>query len=177
MAKYDEQFKLKVVQQYLLGDTSYHELASAQGVDRSLLRRWVASYRVHGRLGLARKLSRYSASFKLEVLHRARRDGLSDRQVAALYDIRSVGDIERWRRQYDEGGLGALAPRRKGRPAMPYKHPSELTHRPDEQRTQEELLQELAYLRAENAYLKKLKALIDAERTQAPVKKRNWSKD
>jgi len=52
-----------------------------------------------------------------------------------------------------------------------------LTHRPDEQRTQEELLQELAYLRAENAYLKKLKALIDAERTQAPVKKRNWSKD
>ena len=41
----------------------------------------------------------------------------------------------------------------------------------------EQMQEELAYLRAENDYLKKLKALIQAERTEALVKKRKWSKD
>mgnify|MGYP006873306598 FL=1 len=43
--------------------------------------------------------------------------------------------------------------------------------------TVEQMQEELAYLRAENDYLKKLKALIQAERTEALVKKRKWSKD
>ncbi|VFR43803.1 hypothetical protein BER2_0534 [plant metagenome] len=43
--------------------------------------------------------------------------------------------------------------------------------------TAEQMREELAYLRAENDYLKKLKALIEAERTEALVKKRKLSKD
>ena len=45
---------------------------------------------------------------------------------------------------------------------MSKKPPSPLS--PDEERSQKELLEELAYLRAENAYLKKLDALIQEER-------------
>ncbi len=180
MTKYDERFKLKAVEQYARGQASYQGVASAFGIDVSQLRRWVASYRWHGQAGLARKVGRYNAPFKLEVLERAQRDGLSDRQAAALYDIRSTAHVGLWRRQYDAGGLGALEPKRKGRPKLMKKKP--LSTQPaspqgDDTRTREEVLKENEYLRAEVAYLKKLKALIDAERSEALAKKRGSSKD
>lgn len=43
--------------------------------------------------------------------------------------------------------------------------------------TEKQLREEVAYLRAENDYLKKLDALIQAQRPETPVKKRKWSKD
>ena len=171
MAKHDLRFKIALVKDYLSGNSSYQDIARSSGVGDSQLRRWVASYRLHGVSGLQKKLSVYSAEFKLEVLQRIEREGLSDRQALALYDIRNPGAIGMWRRQYDGGGLGALAPRRKGRPPVPPKH-APAAHPPAEKRTHKELLDELAYLRAENAYLKKLKALSDAERSAALVKKR-----
>lgn len=171
MAKHDVRFKVEVVRQYLSGNSGYQEVATTYEVDCSQLRRWVASYRLHGVAGLEKKYSAYSAEFKLEVLQRIEREGLSNRQALALYDIRDPGDIGKWRRQYDGGGLGALGPRRKGRPPMAPKPPPKVSA-PNEPRTQKELLEELAYLRAENAYLKKLKALSDAERIAALVKKR-----
>ncbi|CUI70996.1 Uncharacterised protein [Achromobacter xylosoxidans] len=57
---------------------------------------------------------------------------------------------------------------------MPHKSPPEPVSK---DMTKEELEQELAYLRAENDYLKKMKALIEAEKTRALVGKRKWSKD
>ena len=57
---------------------------------------------------------------------------------------------------------------------MPHKYPPAP---PPKDMTEEELRKENAYLRAELDYLKKLKALIQAERTEALVKKRKWSKD
>ncbi len=42
----------------------------------------------------------------------------------------------------------------------------------DEKRSREELLAELDYLRMENAYLKKLQALVQARPKQASPKKR-----
>ena len=171
MTKYDLWFKVELVEQYLSGGTSYAEQASTYGVEESQLRFWVASYRQHGVSGLEKKHSFYSAEFKLKVLQHIKREGLSDRQAAALYGIRSTGAIGKWRREYDEGGLTALTPRRKGRavksPTTPHR-----PHASEETRTQKELLEELAYLRAENAYLKKLKALSDAERNAARLKKR-----
>lgn len=57
---------------------------------------------------------------------------------------------------------------------MPYKHPPQPVPK---DLTVEQLQEEIAFLRAENDYLKKLDALIQAERTEALVKKRKWSKD
>jgi transposase len=178
MARYDEQFKLKAVQQYLSGDASYRQVAAAYGIEFSQLRCWVASFKAHGRCGLASKSGSYDAQLKLEVLDRGRSEGLSDRQLATLYDIRSTGHIGKWRSQYDAGGVSALEPQRRGRRPMPApKDPPDPPHEPDEKRPHKELLEELAYLRAENAYLKKVKALIEAERTEALKKRRKSSKD
>lgn len=174
MTKYDEQFKLKAVRRYLAGRSGAQAVATELGMSRSVLRRWVASYQAHGRAGLVKKFSQYSAAFKCEVLERIEREGLSDQQAAALYDIRNAGAIGIWRGQYDVGGVGALAPHPKGRRPMPHKYPPAPVPK---DMTEDELRKENAYLRAELDYLKKLEALIQAEKTEALVKKRKWSKD
>lgn len=158
--QYSDQFKLQVVQQYLDGDVGLEVVAHHLGLDYSMVRRWVEQYRQHGPSGLRQTRRHYSPAFKREVLERMWRDGLSIRQTEALFDIRAAGAIGRWERQYHSGGLIALEPKRTGRRPMPQKPPSPPPEPPsDGERSHEELLEELAYLRAENAYLKKLDAL------------------
>ncbi|MNE75801.1 hypothetical protein D3C80_1719920 [compost metagenome] len=64
---------------------------------------------------------------------------------------------------------------------MPRKPSKEPTVSPenlaDADLTPEQMLKELAYLRAENAYLKKLDALIQADPRTAQPRKRRPSKD
>lgn len=175
MAKYNEQFKLGLVEQYLAGVGGYGALCKPHSLADSMLRLWVASYRTHGIAGFAKRRNvSYSAKFKYEVLRQVRAEGLSDKQAVAIHNLRNAGVIGQWRRQYDEGGMGALEPRRKGRPAMPHKYPP--VPAPKDM-TVEQLLEENAYLRAELDYLKKVDALVQAEKTEALVKKRKWSKN
>ncbi|QYJ21817.1 IS3 family transposase [Achromobacter sp. ES-001] len=159
MAKYDEQFKKKVVRECLGGAEGVKSVAARHELAHSMVRRWVGSYREHGVAGLRRKSGSYSASFKQAVLLRIRREGLSDTQAAVLHGIRSACHIAKWRAQYDSGGIEALARKRPGA-TMPHKYPPEPVSK---DMTKEELEQELAYLRAENDYLKKMKALRSGE--------------
>ncbi len=171
MAKYDLKFKLKVAREGLKRATGLERIASRYGLDYSMVRRWVDSFRQHGRAGLAKKHTRYDARFKQGVLNRIRSDGLSRRQAATLFGIRSPAIIGVWQRQYDEGGLGALAPASRRRSRMPAKKPPGKAPKPDEELTREELLEVLADSRAEIAYLKKLDALIQAKKAVAQKKR------
>ncbi|WP_132450286.1 IS3 family transposase [Caballeronia glathei] len=159
MAKYNEQFRQQLVDEYLAGGIGVEGLAARHGVDYSMLRRWIASYENHGSAGLRKKFVRYDARFKMQVLRRMWSDDLSYRQVTALFDIRDSGSVARWARLYDEGGLDALAPRSRG---CPRKMTASQPEKPTEQtapdgRTREDLLKEIEYLRAEVAYLKKFR--------------------
>lgn len=174
MTKYDERFRRRVVQAYLAGEAGTKTLAHRYGVGRTMVRRWVASYREHGEQGLRKKHSHYDARFKLSVLQRMRRDELSYAQVAALFGIRNERSIPIWERLYHEGGIDALAPRRRGRPpkmitSPPPKSPDDTVQK---EPSREELLKEIVYLRAEVAYLKKLDALLQSKKQAAPRKKR-----
>jgi transposase len=97
---------------------------------------------------------------------------LSYGQAAALFNIRSPGSLSVWEREYRRAGLDALVGRPRGRPkSMPVPLPPE--QKPDDdKRPREELLAELDYLRMENAYLKKLRALVQARQNQTPPQKR-----
>jgi len=174
MAKYDEDFKFKVVKSYLSGDGGSKAVGQTYGVSHSQVRRWVSRYQQHGIAGLRKKFSHYSAKFKLTVLRDMWRSHLSCSQVAARYDLRvSTSAIRDWERKYHEGGLDALASKPKGRPpkmATPTA-PKPAAPAVDAKRTREELLTELEYLRAENAYLKKLDALIQAKKLAAQKKR------
>jgi transposase len=175
MTKYTEQFKLAVVQDYLsAGSSGFRSLAQRHGLtSHSMVERWVAAYELHGAAGLRRKFSQYSAEFKLSVLQHMWENHLSVTQTAARFDIRHHAMVGMWERAYREGGFEALAPGPKGRPntmATPTIKPE--VPPDDGKRSREELLAELNHLRMENAYLKKLRALVQAQQKATPPKKR-----
>jgi transposase len=108
MTKYDERFKLSVVQQSLDGKGSYTTLAHRHGLVQSLVRRWVQRYRMRGAEAFQKKFSHYSAEFKLSVLQHMRENDLSYGQTAVQLDIRSPGVLSVWERSFHSGGLDAL---------------------------------------------------------------------
>jgi transposase len=173
MSKHSEQFKLSVIKDYLAGAGGFGAVAQRHGIDGSTVRKWVGVYRQHGEAGIQKKFSHYDAQFKLSVLRHMQEKGLSHREVAAVFNIRNAPSIGVWERQYYAGGIDALSQRPRGRrkkmPDFPITPPSEAT---DQTRTREQLLEEINYLRMENAYLKKLEALVQADKKAAQRKKR-----
>lgn len=168
MSRHSTGFKRSVVDCYLGGNESYASTASIHGVDAATVCKWVSLYQAHGESGLSRKHSHYGAAFKLSVLEQMWKEGLSYRQTAALFNIRSAGCLAGWEKLYNAGGIEALAPRPRGRP-MPPKPPPAPVAPDDEARSREELIAELNALRMENAYLKKLEALTQEH---APKKRK-----
>lgn len=190
MARHDERFKQAVVHAYLSGEGGYRILGVRYAVAPSVVRQWVGHYRQHGDEGLRKKFSHYSADFKLSVLQRMRNQELSFKQAAVLFDLRGgAGVVSGWERRYDEGGLKALEPKPRGRPSKmkPIKTPkipatlrsakTPNTHKPVSEQAQapvtlQALHRENEYLRAEVAYLKKLDALVRAQKHAAPKKRK-----
>lgn len=177
MSKYSTSFKQSVVLAYEDGSEGFRGIAARFGIDHSTVRKWVAIHAEHGLAGLVKKFSHYDAEFKLSVLRRIWEDGLSHRQAAAVFNIRNKGCLSDWERRYERGGMEALASRRRGRPGSMPKPPTapsvaDRPHGPpgDDTRSREELVAELNYLRMENDYLKKLKALT--QERQAPKKRK-----
>ncbi|BCJ05306.1 transcriptional regulator [Pseudomonas sp. RtIB026] len=180
MTKYNLALKQALIEE-CLSARSVHEVALKHSLSPSLLRRWIKGYEQHGAAGLTTKYSYYDAQFKLTVLQCIEQDGLSAQQACIRFDIRGPSSIRQWKRLYDEGGLEALHPHRARESRMPRKvskQPSVSPATPaDTELTPEQMLEELEYLRAENAYLKKLDALIQADPRTAQSRKRRLSKD
>ncbi|MDB5806018.1 MAG: transposase family protein [Betaproteobacteria bacterium] len=175
MSKYDEQFKLNVVKQYLSCKAGAEALGQRHGLAKSLVQRWVASYRQHGLAGLRKKSSQHNtAQFKLSVLKRMWKKEWSYTHTATWFDIRSEAEVGKWERQYHSGGLDALASRPRGRPKKMPNLPAPPTEAssPEDERTREQLLKENIELRAEVAYLKKVDALIQAKRSKLRKKRK-----
>ncbi len=167
MGKYSEQFKLTVVKAYLEGTEGYRKVASRFSIDFSLLRRWVASYKQQGHISPRKPRLRYSDAFKLSVLEHKREHGLSLRQTAAHFGIGQPVQIGIWEQQhYSNGPVPSVQTRRKpaAMPKRPY--PIKPVTDDDTQKTRDQLMAELEYLRMENACLKKLEELKEQKRRQ-----------
>jgi transposase len=174
--KYTDKQRLDAVKAYERGSQSIEAAAMSQGVSPWALTKWIASYRAHGSSGIANRAPRrYSAEFKLEVLRRIEKEGLSFRQASALFDVRRVTHISEWTRTYAKYGAAALEPywsavgtrisktlRQQADAAMPN----------DDKLTREQLLRALQLARMENAYLKKVDALVRAKTRSVPDKGR-----
>ncbi len=87
--------------------------------------------------------------------------GTSSTDTAAIFNISSPGMIRNWRNAFETGGIDALQPKKKGRPSM--KRESKKSPQPVE-RSLEALQEENERLRMENAYLKKLNALVQTRK-------------
>lgn len=173
MKRYDVRFKLQVAKEACKTSISVKAVARGHGLDFSTVRRWAATYRLHGWRGFHRKARSHDLPFKLDVLEKMRQEGMSARQATTYFQIGSAGAVAQWQRLYADGGAQALAP-----PPLPPQKPMKKTRssKPAEDMSRDELLKEVAYLRAETAYLKKLDALIQQEQA-AQRAKRTPSKD
>ena len=180
MTKYNLTLKQALIEE-CLSARSVHEVALKHDLSPSLLRRWVKGYEQHGVAGLVAKYSHYDAQFKLKVLQCIEQDGLSAQQACVQFDIRGPSSIRQWKRLYDKGGVEALHPHHAREFSMPRKPSKQSSASPsapaDSELTPKQMLEELEYLRAENAYLKKLDALIQADPRTAQARKRRLSKD
>jgi transposase len=175
MRKYSEQFRHDAVKAYVNGPKGLRRVAKDFNMDCSLLRRWVAAYRIHGNDSfLASVRVRHSPQFKLSVLQRMWKDKLSCREVAALFGLKNSSQVGSWEQGYYSGGIESLASQKPGRTfAMPKQPaaPQDPTS-PDDSRSREQLLAEIDHLRMEVDYLKKLKALREEKARLAEAKKR-----
>ena len=96
---------------------------------------------------------RYTPEFKKLVVETMPEEKLSYNETARQFEISNLGIIQRWERIYLEEGSEGLAIEHRGRRStgQPKKLPKD---------TEEDLIAEVQPLRAENAYLKNLQALV-----------------
>jgi transposase len=155
--KHDFEFRLQVVKEVLKKRHTPGSISQKAGIRKSMVQRWVSLYERYGNKGLKPIHNVYSADFRLEVVKAMKDQSLSLYQASLRFKIPSVSTLWSWVRIYESEGPERLAKLQKGRlHLMPRKPKKPLTR-------EEQLLEELADLRAENAYLKKLHALIQSE--------------
>ena len=106
---------------------------------------------------------RYTGEFKQMVVETMIREKLSYVETRKRFDIAGEDRVRSWERIYLTEGAEGLYIERRGRASTG-------RHRKFPKETEEDLLAEVQRLRAENAYLKKLQALV-SEREQRQQKK------
>lgn len=169
MRTFDVKFKRKVVREYLSGKGGYKILAAKFGIANSMVRKWVGAYQYHGNAGLDRQRGRYTSEFKLEVLQRLAAENLSYRELAAIYNIGNPHSITIWQQQqqqqHERGELRSPQCISLLDHSVSTKKKTSLRPPVSEQTEQQEsLLRENQQLRAEVAYLKKVRALVLAKK-------------
>ena len=108
---------------------------------------------------------RYTAEFKRQVVEAVLHEDMSYKEAERIYKVDGHGRIQNWERIYLTDGPEGLAVERRGRGSKgrPAKLPTMV---------EEDLLTEVQRLRAENAYLKNLQALVLEDERQA--RKKRW---
>lgn len=135
---------------------SYRVIASELAIPKGTAREWVRTFRSVGRevfLKMDSSRRKYDYETKLAAVVDYVEGGFTRLEVMAKYGIVNKNSLLRWVQQYRKGGPDALQPKPKGRPRAA----EDVVQRPKSR--EEELEEENRLLRAENAYLKKLRAL------------------
>ncbi len=107
---------------------------------------------------------RYTGEFKQKVVETMHKEKLSYCEAARRFEVSNNHRVASWERIYLEEGPAGLYIERRGR-----KSTEQTKKMPKE--VEEDLLAEVQRLRAENAYLKKLNALV-AERVRQEKKRK-----
>lgn len=177
MAKYSEEFKIKLVIEYLSGNLGYRSLAKKYNMgSQTQIVEWVNTYKSQGMEGLKRRKTKkeYSVQFKLDTIQFMLNTGASYLETAVQFNLNNPSLIKRWMKTFREQGVEGLELNLKGRPSMSKK--SNNPKKMEEKRLtrEEELERENELLRLENAYLKKLRAFRENPNAFHEKHKQRW---
>lgn len=163
--KYDYDFKLRCVEEVLKGRSAI-AVAAEFKCDRTLLWKWVILHRRLGASGLVPRGNRnYDVDFKLKVIKAIDKKSLTLEEACRMFDVPGSSIILNWQRNFAERGISGLHRKQYSR-AEPMESKKNKKANPKPLTREEELLLENRSLRAENALLKKLQALIQAEESK-----------
>ena len=159
MPKYTSEFKLEVVKYYNEQHCGYQCTANKFNIpSQTTVKKWVKKYNEHGEKGLLKNFkSSYSGEFKQNVIEYMHKNHLSAQETAIHFNLGSIDQATRWERIYYEEGPQALYVERRGRSKNMGSKPRK---KKLSKEVEEDLIEEVQRLRMENAYLKKLQALI-----------------
>jgi transposase len=169
MAKFTKETRVEVVMAIASGAT-IKGAARQYHVGHNQARRWYRAYTAGGLEQVLNTEQHYSGSFKLQAIEYRWQNKLSYPQAAAVLGISNDGLLYAWEKNYLEQGIEGLQDTRKGRPPKVPEPKSPKKNKKPLNREQE-LEAEITRLRMENAYLKKLNALV-AEREKSEKKKK-----
>ena len=165
MAKYSFEFKRMVVNDYLGGQGGWNYLSQKYSLTRSLIQRWVSSYRHFGDDGLRRSRQKqdYTFEFKLNVVKLYLTSELSYQALALQVGMTKSTLIAQWVNKYRTAGSETLKPKRKGQKRTMDKEKIIREIENGDSEEQKVLLKQLQeenlHLRIENAFLKEARRL------------------
>lgn len=170
MSKYSEEFKLEVVNYYLSNHYGWEYVAKQFDIPAcTTVRKWVRKYEEHGAKGLIKnQKASYSGEFKQNVVEYMHTNHLSATMTATKFNLANENTVLKWERIYYEEGPQALYEERRGRNKNMSSKPRK---KKLSKEIEEDLVAEVQRLRMENAYLKKLQALVQ-ERTKPKQSKK-----
>ena len=160
MSKYTHEQKLKAVLNVVEHHMSYGESARQLGTAYSVIQRWVQLYNNFGEEGLLKKNRTYTGEFKIHVIEYMHEHHISMFETSGIFGIPNDSTVGKWERIYCEKGPQALFKNNSGCRRIMTSKPK----KPKPQ-TKENIAEENKRLKMENAYLKKLNALVQ-ERIQ-----------
>ena len=118
MAKYNFDFKKKVVMSYLNGEGGYRYLANKYGIPSfDKIKVWVDNYNRLGDDGLlcSRQQKKYSFEYKLHVVELYLSSEVSYQELALQEGINNPYVLTKWVNDFRVAGPDALRPKKKGR--------------------------------------------------------------
>lgn len=177
MAKYSDEFKLRIVKEYLEKSLGYLLLAKKYNISStSPIRRWVRAYKEFGEAGLRKKQTKqvYSVQFKLDVLHFMKQTGSSYQDTAIEFNMNNPTLIANWNRIFLKEGTGGLQEKAKGRLPMSKKPKIQPVKQEKSVSREEQLARENELLRLEIAYLKKFNAFQENPSAFLEKHKQRW---
>jgi len=150
MAKYSIEFKKKAVRFYK--ENGQNETLRVYNISETAIQKWFRQSEGEG--FMRRKNRKYSVQDKLDIIAYYKQYG--EVETEQKYSI-SNSVFYKWERILHEEGSEALGIERRGRKSNKPKK---------DVNKDKDLLEELQYLRMENDYLKKLKALVEKREDQ-----------
>lgn len=156
MTKYSSEFKLKAVFAYLNGTTSFQTVAKQFHISLTPLKNWVAQYNVHGEEAFSSSsYTNDDLNLKMDVLNYINEFRVTPNEAAAIFNITSPSTVYKWVELFNRNGIDALKSKKKERPSV-----KKESMKPNKLGSIEELEARIQQLEMENAYLKKLNALV-----------------
>lgn len=165
MVKFDLDFKLKVIEQYLAGASSPTLAHQYHIANRTTVLLWVKRFKHYGVKGLNSRVihPKYTREFKVEVLNWMQKQNASLTETALNFDISAPSTVWQWQRAFQSDGISGLLTNSERNMEMSKNSTKKQSSKPavKEPRPQEirDLEERITRLEIENAYLKKLDAL------------------